>query len=86
MTRKRKPLKIIDFSHPFYRPKWRRVAILVVTVLWTLMEFATGNPAWGTGAALLSAYLVWGFFLVPLPEPPVEGAVADPNREPEDRS
>lgn len=85
MSKDRKPLQIIDFSHPFYLPRWRRIAIVAVTGFWAVLEFSTGNPAWGAGFAALSAYLVWGFFLVPLPLPPAPEAARDTTTQTEEQ-
>ena len=48
-------MKIIDESHPFYRPLWRRVALVAVLAGWTAFEvFITQQPLW-----MLVAYAAW---------------------------
>jgi len=50
---------MFDFSHPFYKPFWRRVAITGFATAWALFEFAMDSPAWGAiflGIAALCAY------------------------------
>ena len=52
-------VKFFDFSHPFYRPLWRRLLIVGLCVAWTLVEFAAGSPLWGLvflAAAAISFY------------------------------
>ena len=45
-------MKIIDESHPFYRPLWRRVALVAVLAGWTAFEvFITSLDAGGRGAS-----------------------------------
>ncbi len=40
-------MKIIDESHPFYKPLWRRVALVGVLAGWTAFEvFYTQQPLW----------------------------------------
>ena len=45
-----------DYEHPFFRPLWRRVAVVVVCVAWSIFEFATGAPFWGTIALGFAGY------------------------------
>ncbi|RUW58530.1 DUF3329 domain-containing protein [Mesorhizobium sp. M7A.F.Ca.US.008.03.1.1] len=51
-----------DSEHPFFRPLWRRVAIVAVCVIWSIIEFATGTPFWGMIALGFAGYAVWQFF------------------------
>ena len=53
-----------DYEHPFFRPLWRRVAVVAVCVVWAILEFATGEPFWGTIAFGFAAYGIWQFFLI----------------------
>ncbi|TKT82544.1 hypothetical protein [Aquamicrobium sp. LC103] len=65
-------MQLLDASHPFFRPLWRRVAVVVVCLGWGLFEFASGAPLWGTlfvGAGLYSA---WALLIAFKPEPDVE--------------
>jgi len=59
-----------DYEHPFFRPLWRRVAVVVVCVAWAIFEFATGAPFWGTIAAGFAAYAIWQFFFLYKPVDP----------------
>ncbi|MCX7306103.1 MAG: DUF3329 domain-containing protein [Hyphomicrobiales bacterium] len=51
-----------DHEHPFFRPLWRRIAIVAVCLGWSLFEFVTGASGWGMIAAGFAAYAVWQFF------------------------
>ena len=66
-----------DYEHPFFRPLWRRVAVVAVCVIWAIIEFASGTPFWGVIALGFAAYAVWQFFYLYKPvdgeaKPPVE--------------
>ncbi|MGJ8622415.1 MAG: hypothetical protein ACSHW1_06515 [Yoonia sp.] len=38
--------RFFDLAVPFFLPVWRRVATVIVPVLWALFEFANGAPFW----------------------------------------
>lgn len=61
---------IKDSEHPFFRPLWRRIAIVVVCLVWAAVEFVTGAPFWGMIALGFGAYAVWQFLIAY--NPPVE--------------
>lgn len=52
-----------DNEHPFFRPLWRRIAVIVVCAGWAVLEFATNAPFWGMIALAFAAYAVWAFLL-----------------------
>jgi hypothetical protein len=68
-----------DNEHPFFRPLWRRVAVVAVCVAWSIFEFVNDAPMWGVIALGLGAYAVWQFFLNY--NPPPEGGPAEPPKE-----
>lgn len=52
-------MKLLDPTHPFFQPKWRRILTVVLPLLWGLVE--AYNEAWGwallfVGAAAYAAY------------------------------
>lgn len=52
-------MKLIDASHPFFRPLWRRVAVVVACLGWGLLELLSGSPGWAilfSGIGLVAAY------------------------------
>ena len=59
-----------DHEHPFFRPLWRRIAIVVVCVAWAIFEFISGAPFWGMIAGGFAAYAVWQFFFLYRPADP----------------
>ena len=59
-----------DYEHPFFRPLWRRVAVVVVCVAWSIFEFATDAPFWGVDRARLCGYGIWQFFFLYKPVDP----------------
>jgi hypothetical protein len=57
-------MKIIDESHPFYKPLWRRLALVGVLAGWTAFEvFYTQQPLWIAVAGGLFAYTAWIFLI-----------------------
>lgn len=52
-----------DNEHPFFRPLWRRIAVVVVCAAWTVLEFVTGTPLWGMMALAFTAYGAWTFLI-----------------------
>jgi hypothetical protein len=53
-------MKIIDESHPFYKPLWRRLALVGVLAGWTAFEvFYTQQPLWMLVAGALLVYAAW---------------------------
>lgn len=63
-----------DLDNPFYRPLWRRIAIVVVVAGWFAFEMLVGHdPLWQVVAGGLLAYAIWFFLLryhPPGDEPP----------------
>ena len=53
-----------DHEHPFFRPLWRRVAIVAACTAWSIFEFSTGATMWGTIAGAFAAYSAWQFFFL----------------------
>lgn len=54
--------KFLDTDHPWFRPLWRRVLFTVLPVGWSVLEFFTGSPFWGTIFLGLAAFAGYGFF------------------------
>jgi hypothetical protein len=53
-----------DQNHPFYRPLWRRVAIVASTVAWLAFESLYGGSGLWVGlAAATCAYCIWTFLI-----------------------
>lgn len=61
---------MIDVNHPFYRPLWRRIAIVGSTYLWTAFElFVSKSGFWLAIAGGLAAMTTW-YFLIGWKDPP----------------
>lgn len=57
-------------DHPFYRPLWRRIAIVVVAAVWTGLEVLRGGePTWMIISGFIFLYAAWAF-LIGWKEPP----------------
>lgn len=56
------PLGVHD--HPFYRPLWRRVAIVVVTGAWAAFELLWAKDGfWTVLFGAVFVYSVWAFLI-----------------------
>ncbi|WP_343081608.1 hypothetical protein [Ostreiculturibacter nitratireducens] len=56
-------MKLIDPSDPFFRPVWRRWAVVLVPGIWACFEFASGSPGWGIIFGGAAAYAYWALIL-----------------------
>ncbi len=61
----------------FFRPLWRRVAVLTVCVVWAGLEVWHGEQLWIMITLGITAYAAWNFFIAfdrhpPPPTPPQE--------------
>jgi hypothetical protein len=51
-------------DHPFYKPLWRRIVIVIVTALWAGFEvFYSGSGVWMVIASAIFIYAVWMFLI-----------------------
>ncbi|MDY8109174.1 hypothetical protein U0C82_08460 [Fulvimarina sp. 2208YS6-2-32] len=51
---------MIDASHNWFKPLWRRLLVSAATLSWSGFELYTGNPGW---ALIFFAMGVWALFL-----------------------
>ncbi len=72
------PLK--DASHPFFRPLWRRIAVVAVCAAWTVVELTVGDPMWAIMTGAIGAYAAWVFLIAYKPAP--DGTQAPPEPGP----
>ena len=52
---------LIDLHHPFFRPVWRRWALVIVLAIWALVETLAENTFWAVLAGGLCAYALYVF-------------------------
>lgn len=53
-----------DTSHPFFKPLWRRVALVLFCGGWSAFEFYMEQGVWGWVTLAIFAYAVWAFLIV----------------------
>ena len=71
-------------DHPFYRPLWRRLAIIGVTAAWAALEiFRSGDPLWMTIAGGAFAYSLWTFLITWKDSPAAEEVTPSPPSPPD---
>jgi hypothetical protein len=57
-------MQIIDTKHPFYKPLWRRLAIVGSIAFWLAFEVLFGgDPMWMMISLALLAYTAWVLLL-----------------------
>ncbi len=52
-------MRLIDLSHPFLRPAWRRYAIVAAPFVWATVEYSYGSEIWAYLCAAIGGYLAW---------------------------
>lgn len=57
-------MRLIEPRHPFFRPLWRRIAVVVVSLGWALFELSTGAVFWAILFGAIGAYAAWEYFVV----------------------
>lgn len=62
-----------DLSHPFYKPLWRRVAVVATTVLWFGFEaLVAQSTIWAMLSGAVMAYSAYSFLFAWQDAPPPE--------------
>lgn len=56
-------MKFLDRNHPMFRKAWVRVVSIALPALWSVVEFALGNPFWGLLFGAMAAYAVYELYL-----------------------
>ena len=64
-----------DVDHPFFKPLWRRVALVVFCMAWSVFEFWNSAPFWGVLAGGMGLYAAWMFLWTY--KPPAENPPPD---------
>ncbi len=54
---------ISDTDNPFFKPLWRRLAIITFCASWAGLEFYHGNNNWGWITLAITGYAVWTFLI-----------------------
>ena len=67
-------MTLLDAQHPFFRPLWRRVVVVVLCLGWGLFELFNGSSLWAMLFIGAGVYSGWQFFVASPPEPEVDKA------------
>ncbi|PKQ07547.1 MAG: hypothetical protein CVT71_01010 [Alphaproteobacteria bacterium HGW-Alphaproteobacteria-10] len=54
---------MFGFDHPFFRPLWRRIVTVAVTIGWAVFELTTGSPFWAILFGALGVATLWGLLI-----------------------
>lgn len=57
-------MRFFDLRTPFFRPLWRRVAVVVLALGWALVEISGGNVFWAILFGAMGAYAAYEFFVI----------------------
>jgi hypothetical protein len=73
-------MALADNNHPFFRPLWRRVAIVAFCALWSLFELVyVGDTTWAIMTGIVAAYAAWTFLISY--QPTLDADPAAPGKE-----
>lgn len=56
--------KLFDFDHPFFRPLWLRVVVVLLCLVWAAFEIATGSAGWAMLFGSVGLYAGYRLFFV----------------------
>ncbi|EXL03204.1 hypothetical protein [Aquamicrobium defluvii] len=56
-------MKILDAAHPFYRPLWRRIAIVALSFAWAAFELSNGETIWAMVFGAIGLYCGWALLV-----------------------
>jgi hypothetical protein len=48
-------------DHPFLRPLWRRIVLVVICLGWAGLEYYGGSPTWAMIALAFAGYGAWQY-------------------------
>jgi len=57
-------MALFDVQHPFFKPVWRRVAVVVFCFGWALMEWFQANGFWAIVFGSIGVFCAYEFFVV----------------------
>ncbi|MEC3860303.1 hypothetical protein VK792_03320 [Mesobacterium sp. TK19101] len=52
-------MPLLDTKHPFFRPAWRRYALVAVSFIWAGVELSYGSQIWAYLCAAIGGFLAW---------------------------
>lgn len=70
-------MHFLDLKVEFLRPRRRRIILVAVCLLWSVVEFTGGAPFWGIIFSGLGVYALWQLFFDGWPEPQPHRVKAD---------
>ena len=56
-------MRLLDPSHPFFRPAWRRYFLVAACFAWAAVEQSAANTVWALLFAAIGGYLAWHLIL-----------------------
>lgn len=56
-------MRLVDPSHPFFQPAWRRWLLVALPFAWAFVEMYHGSTIWAYLSAGIGGYLAWNLIL-----------------------
>jgi len=56
-------MALLDPNDPFFQPRWRRWATVLLPSVWALVEVWNGNPGWAIIFGAAGAYALYQLIL-----------------------
>ncbi|XDB00092.1 hypothetical protein AB1M95_09390 [Sulfitobacter sp. LCG007] len=53
-----------DIRTPAFRPLWRRLLVVALSMVWAVVEYANGSPGWAMVFVAAGAWCAYQFFVV----------------------
>ena len=63
-------MRLLDTSHPFFRPAWRRYLIVALCFGWATFEMRNGNDIWAYLFAGIGGFLAYQLIFAFPKDPP----------------
>ena len=60
---KRSLFSAFNVQSAFFVPVWRRVLVVAICTLWTIVEFVNGDPFWAFLIGAVAMYCAHQFFI-----------------------
>jgi hypothetical protein len=76
---------LFDVQLPWFIPLYRRVIVVALLLMWTVVEFSRGSPFWGILFGGMGVYCFHQFFIAFNPKMPKDKAAETTSDKTEDK-
>ncbi len=57
-------IKLIDVHHPWFKPLWRRILVVILPLGWAMFELSRGDDLWALLFGAIGVYAAYMLFWV----------------------